>query len=164
MKHDLEGYREVILLVNSILKWDKPFYAGIIFGVVSISFSLLWYLNLSILTLVSLLCLIGILSEYAFPIVSKFIPKSDNWTGVQEKIFEDVCNEILTVKIKTCCFVKYLFVSKQEKTLMVSDILVSELVVNNAIEIMLSIYSTTSQLVLDLPFSPTSDASLTIYY
>lgn len=122
MKHDLEGYREVILLVNSILKWDKPFYAGVIFGVVSFSFLLLWYLNLSILTLVSLLCLIGILFEYAFPIISKFIPKSDNWTGVQEKIFEEVCSEILTMKIKACCFVKYLFVSKQEKTLMVSNI------------------------------------------
>lgn len=120
MKHDLEGYREIILIINSILKWDKPFYAGIVFGVVTFVHVLLWYMNLSILTLFSLICLISILSEFVIPLVSKFLPKSDNWSGAQEKSFENVCTEILHVQQFVGSLVKYLFLSKDEKTLKVS--------------------------------------------
>lgn len=125
MKHDLEGCREVILLINSVLKWEKPFYAGIVFGVVSFCFLIVWYLNLSTLTLISLVALTAILIEYGLPIATKFLIKSSNWTGVQEKAFEDICTEILCVNIKTVNVFKYLFVSKQEKTLMVSVFLYS---------------------------------------
>lgn len=120
MKHDLEGYREIILVINSVLKWDKPFYAGIVFAVVTFAYLLLWYLNLSILTLFSLICLTSILSEFAIPLVSKFIPKSDNWTGAQEKTFEEVCIDILNVRICVGGLIKYLFLSKDEKTLKAS--------------------------------------------
>lgn len=123
LKHDFEGFREIILVLSSVLKWEKKFYPGIIFGVISFLFLILWYLDLSLLTLVSVIGLIVILIDYGFPIVSKVIFKPENWTGVQEKSYEEVCDEILTVKLKVCGLTKHLCVSKEEKTIVVSKFL-----------------------------------------
>lgn len=120
LKHDLEEYRELILLLSSVLKWEKKFYPGVIFGAITFLFIILWYLNLSLLTLVSIIGLIGILIDYGYPIVSKIVFKPENWTGAQEKAYEEVCNEILAVKLKVCGVTKYACVPKEEKTIVVS--------------------------------------------
>ena len=38
MKRDLEGWREVLLPLTSLLKWDKPFYPAVIAGAVMFFF------------------------------------------------------------------------------------------------------------------------------
>lgn len=119
MKHGLEESREIILLLNSVLKWEKSFYPGITFGVISLAFLILWSLDLSLLTLVSLIALIGSVLDYVFPIISKAVFKPENWTGVKEKSFEDACNEILNIKSKACGLLKYLF-TNEEKNIVVS--------------------------------------------
>lgn len=120
LKHDFEGYRELILLLSSLLKWEKKFYPGIIFGAISFLFIILWYLDLSLLTLVSIVGLISILIDYGYPIVAKMVFKPENWTGAQEKAYEEVCNELLAIKIKVCGITKYASVPKEEKTIVVS--------------------------------------------
>lgn len=120
LKHDLEGFREIILVLSSVLKWEKKFYPGVIFGAITFLFLVLWYLSLSILTLVSLIGLIAIIIDYGFPIVSKVVFKPENWTGAQEKQYEEVCTELSTIKVKLCSFTKYLCVPKEEKTIVVS--------------------------------------------
>lgn len=120
LKHDLEGFREIVLLLSSVLKWEKKFYPGVIFGAISFLFLILWWLDLSLLTLVSVIGLIVILTDYGFPIVSKVIFKPENWTGVQEKAYEEVCEELSTVKVKVCGLTKHLCVPKEEKTIVVS--------------------------------------------
>jgi len=117
LKHDLEEYRELILLLSSVLKWEKKFYPGIIFGAITFLFIVLWYLNLSLLTLVSVIGLATILIDYGYPIVSKVVFKPENWTGAQEKEFEEVVNGLLSVKLKVCSFTKYASVPKEEKTI-----------------------------------------------
>lgn len=116
----MEQYRELILLLSSVLKWEKKFYPGVIFGAISFLFIILWYLNLSLLTLVSIIGLVSILIDYGYPIVSKIVFKPENWTGAQEKAYEEVCNELLAVKLKVCGFTKYACVPKEEKTIVVS--------------------------------------------
>lgn len=156
MKHNLECCRELILMLSSILKWDKSFYAGIVFGVISFAYLVLWYLNLSTLTLVSILGLFAVIFDYGFPIVSKFVFKSTTWTGVQEKAFEDVCAELLAIKLKLRGFVKYLFGSKEDKTIMVSSVLRRLKGFLNLNRIF-ACYSTTPQQVWAWPSPLTSD-------
>lgn len=117
----MEESREIILLLNSVLKWEKSFYPGVTFGVISLSFLILWSLDLSFLTLVSLVALIGSILNYAFPLISKALFKPENWTGAKEKLFEDVCSEIVSIKQKACGLLKYLF-TNEEKNIVVSRI------------------------------------------
>lgn len=106
--------------MSSVLKWEKKFYPGVIFGVISFLFVILWYVNLSLLTLVSVIGLIAVVVDYGFPIVSKMIFKPENWTGAQEKSYEEVCEELSNVKLKVCGLTKHLCVPKEEKTIVVS--------------------------------------------
>ncbi|CAD7091121.1 unnamed protein product [Hermetia illucens] len=118
LKHDLESWREVILHTNSLLKWDKKFYPGIIFAVISIFYLLLWYLDLSTLTLISLSLLVVTIIDYVFPLVSRIVFKTENWTGTQENKFEEICQELCATKIKLCSFYNYIFTAKEEKSTM----------------------------------------------
>lgn len=116
----MEEYREVLLLLSSVFKWEKKFYPGVIFGAITFLFIILWYLSLSLLTLVGVIGLVAILIDYGYPIISKIVFKPENWTGAQEKAYEEVVNEILSVKLKVCGFTKYACVPKEEKTIVVS--------------------------------------------
>lgn len=121
MKHDLEGNRELILHLNSILKWEKKFFPGLIFGFSTILFLVLWYLDLSLLTLVALIFLIASIGDVGFPVLSKFIFKPENWSGELEKQFEGVCGEICIAKIAICDAWSYVFASKEVKSPVVSN-------------------------------------------
>lgn len=116
LKHDLESFREIILFGNSILKWEKKFYPGVIFGIVSVVFLTLWYLDLSIITQIALTLLLTTLIDYLCPILSKLVFKADNWTGAHESKFEEVCNELCTTHIKLIAYFNYIFVTKEEKS------------------------------------------------
>lgn len=116
----MEEHRELLLLLSSVLKWEKKFYPGVIFGAISFLFLILWFLNLSLLTLVGVIGVVAVLIDYGYPVVSKIIFKPENWTGAQEKAYEEVVNEILAIKLKVCGFTKYACVPKEEKTIVVS--------------------------------------------
>lgn len=129
LKHDLEAWRELIVLTNSFLKWEKKFYPGVIFGVISLVFLILWYLDLSTLTLVSLIALCGAVFDYGYGILAHFLFHAENWTGSKENQFEEACNEICATKIKLCSWYTFLFTAKEKKSTMflivVSTVLLS---------------------------------------
>lgn len=129
VKHDVEDWREAILLVNSLLKWDKKYYAGIVFGAASIFFLTLWLMDMAILTLVALFALFVVLMDYLYPIVSKFIFKPENWTGIQEKAYDEVCTEICCIRTKLCAAWNCFFVTKEEKSTKYYIVTLSSLIV-----------------------------------
>lgn len=120
MKHDLEGCRELILHLNSVLKWEKKFYPGLIFGFSTILFLVLWYLDLSTMTMAALMLLIASVVDIGFPVLSKFIFKPENWTGEHEKQFEAVCGEVCVAKLAICNGIGFAFASKEAKSPVVS--------------------------------------------
>lgn len=116
----MEQSRELILLLSSVLKWEKKFYPGVIFGAITLLYLTLYYLNLSLLTLIGIIGVFAVIIDYGYPMVSKMLFNPENWTGTQEKAFEEVINEIVAIKLKVCGITKYACVPKEEKTLMVS--------------------------------------------
>lgn len=102
-----------------MLTWEKQYYAGVVFGSISVLYLTLWYLDLSLITLVSLLGLVSILMDYVFPTVSRLIFGSVNWDGDQEAKFEDVCSQVCTVKANLALWYEYLF--KERKSTVVSN-------------------------------------------
>ncbi|KAI8045543.1 ADP-ribosylation factor-like protein 6-interacting protein 1 [Drosophila gunungcola] len=109
LKHDLEPFRTAIVGAYGVLTWEKQYYAGVVFGAISVLYLVLWYLDLSLITLLSLLGLLGLILAYVFPTVSRLIFGSGNWDGDQEAKFEDVCGQLCTVKGSLVLSYEYLF-------------------------------------------------------
>lgn len=122
IKHDLEQWREIILHIDSVLKWEKKFYPAIIFGVNSILFLMIWYLDFSILTMAALTGFFVAQMDYVYPFVSKILFKPNNWTGVQEKKYEEICSELCLMQCKLCSIYSHMFSAKEEKSTMVCSL------------------------------------------
>lgn len=129
LKMQLETWREVILHGSSVLKWEKPIYPGIVAGIVTFYFLFLWYIDLSVLTLLSLSLLLVCVFDYASPMVFKLVFKPENWTGVQEKRFDEICREIFNAKVMINNFWISLKNAKEQKSTMFIVLVSSVLVI-----------------------------------
>ncbi|KAK3089184.1 hypothetical protein FSP39_001570, partial [Pinctada imbricata] len=97
LKRDLEGWREVLLPLNGLINWEKPYYPAIIVGLNTFLFALIWYFEPSVLTTFSLLGLAVSLIDFLVPIIGPNI--SAQWTVTQERHYEDICVRLLNAKI-----------------------------------------------------------------
>lgn len=105
---------------SGILKWEKSFYPGITCGVVTFLFLVLWWMNLSVLTTIALIALAICAGDYALPLLLKFVFKPENWTGVEEKRYEEVCKEIYNGKVQLWNLWVRFRMAKDQKSTMVS--------------------------------------------
>ncbi|XP_018006568.1 ADP-ribosylation factor-like protein 6-interacting protein 1 isoform X2 [Hyalella azteca] len=94
LRRQLESWREVLVVLHSLLVWDKPFYPAITASSVSIAFLLVWYLDPSVLTLVSLAGLTITLADFLVPQVVPLVVGGHSWTGEQERRYEVIVNSI----------------------------------------------------------------------
>jgi hypothetical protein len=116
VKHDLEQWRELLLILNGVLKWDQSFFPGVIFGVLTFLFIILWWLDLSTLTLIAFITMLITVLDYGYPLVSKFIFKPENWSGTQEKLYENIIQEIVDVKLCIEGSISSFFNSRSERS------------------------------------------------
>lgn len=119
LKHNLEKWREIILLLNSFLKWEQKYFAGVVAAVITFVFMLIWYLDLSFVTCIGLTGLIVTLFDYFYPKLSKMFFKSENWRGLQEKKFEEVTEEIFQCKNRFRAIYHFVFDAKSDKSTLV---------------------------------------------
>lgn len=122
LKHDLEGWREVIVHSSGVLKWEKNFYPGITCGAVTFLYLVLWWMDLSVLTTVALIALTICAGDFALPLLLKFVFKPENWTGAQEKKYDQCCVEIYNSKVQLCNLWIRFCNAKEQKSTMVSGI------------------------------------------
>lgn len=104
---------------SSVLNWEKSFYPGITCGIVTVLYVMLWWMQLSVLTTVALVALAICAGDYVLPLLLKFVFKPENWTGVQEKRYEEVCREIFNAKVQLCNLCTRFRVAKAQKSTMV---------------------------------------------
>lgn len=103
MKRDLEGWREVLLPLNGLINWDKPYHPAIIVGLNTFIFFLIWYFEPSILTTFSLIGLAVGLIDFLVPLIGQNLMAS-KWTGRDERQYEDICIRIMNAKTHFCNF------------------------------------------------------------
>uniref|UniRef100_A0A131YCB0 Adp ribosylation factor like 6 n=1 Tax=Rhipicephalus appendiculatus TaxID=34631 RepID=A0A131YCB0_RHIAP len=89
----LEGWREVVLPLHSVLLWSQPYYPGCIFGAITTVFVLLWYLEPSLLTTFSLIGMLACLLDYLVPLLLAQLCSPDKWTSQHERQLHDICLE-----------------------------------------------------------------------
>ncbi|XP_049780628.1 ADP-ribosylation factor-like protein 6-interacting protein 1 [Schistocerca cancellata] len=98
IKRDLEGWREVLIPLNSVLLWEKNWYPGMLFGITTTLFFLFWYLDPSVLTTISVVGLLTTLVDYLVPTLTASICHPDSWTGVKERQLEDICRSLASLQ------------------------------------------------------------------
>ncbi|XP_076289847.1 ADP-ribosylation factor-like 6 interacting protein 1 [Lasioglossum baleicum] len=94
LKRRMECWREVILPLNSILLWERSWYPGLIFGITSTIFFLIWMLEPAFLTIVSVSLLVLALIDYLVPPVTSFLCTPNGWTGQKEKKLNEICQNL----------------------------------------------------------------------
>lgn len=98
LKSNLQKYRSLIIPLNKILEWEQNFYPGVVIGVITFVFALVWYLEPSILTTV---CLIGIIlsaADFALPTLISHLFSSEEWSAVQEAQYDAICQRLVHAK------------------------------------------------------------------
>lgn len=121
LKRRLEGWREMVILINSILIWKKKWYPGLIVGITSTLFIILYTANPSVLTTVAICGLALTLFDYFVPLISSTMCPSDSWTTNKEKQLDLICQEIVTVYNKTIRTIVALNKMRNAKPIAVSD-------------------------------------------
>jgi len=115
LKRKLETWRELLLVLFSVLLWENPSFPLIIIAVLTSVFLFLWSSNLSVLTVVSLILMMATLSDYFVPqLSSKFCPP-EQWTAAKEKKFEKMCQSIIEVQGFLCQKVAAIHALKESK-------------------------------------------------
>lgn len=109
------------MILNGVLKWEQPFFPAVIGGVLTFVFIILWWIDLSLLTLVAFTLLLTTVLDYGYPFVSKFIFKAENWSGSQEKLYEQIINDIVDIKVCVSGSITSFFNSRAEKSTFVSS-------------------------------------------
>lgn len=98
LKKDLEAYREVMLPINRIIEWEQTYYPVILVAAITLIFSIIWYIEPSVLTSLCLLGLLACALDLALPAITDKFLRSAEWTVVQERQFEAICQRILNAK------------------------------------------------------------------
>ncbi|EDW83902.1 uncharacterized protein Dwil_GK13434 [Drosophila willistoni] len=109
LKHDLEPFRTAIVSAYGLLIWEKQYYPGLVFAGISVMYLMLWYLDLPLITLLSLLALMTMILDFVFPTISRLLFSGVNWDGEQEAKFEEVCSQMNCVKTNLVEWYEYLF-------------------------------------------------------
>jgi len=91
VKAKLQPWREITLLVNQLLLWEKPFFPAVIAGVTTFLYLVLYCMDLSNLTLFPLLGVLILVADFGVPFVTPKVFDPAKWTSSQEQEFEKIC-------------------------------------------------------------------------
>ncbi|XP_054006667.1 ADP-ribosylation factor-like protein 6-interacting protein 1 [Hylaeus anthracinus] len=94
LKRKMECWREVILPLNSILLWERSWDPGLILGITSTIFFLIWVLEPALLTIISVSLLVLALIDYLVTPLASFLCTVNSWTGQKEKKLNEICQNL----------------------------------------------------------------------
>ncbi|KAG8432971.1 hypothetical protein GDO86_017296 [Hymenochirus boettgeri] len=115
LEERFQGWGEVILVADRIIRWEKPWFPAAIMGVISFLFLMIYYLDPSVLSGVSCFVMCLCLADYLVPILAPRIFGSKIWTTEQQQRFHEICSNLVKTQRRVIGWWKRLFVLKEEK-------------------------------------------------
>jgi hypothetical protein len=98
LKRSIEGWREIVVLMDSVLSWEKEWYPAVTSGTLSVLFLLIWTQDPNMLTLLSMVGLVATLLDYAVPrIQAKLFPET-SWSPEKERKLETICQDLVFMR------------------------------------------------------------------
>ncbi|GCB81581.1 hypothetical protein scyTo_0022808, partial [Scyliorhinus torazame] len=119
LEEHLEGWGEVMLAADRILRWEKPWFPAIMMLVVSVVFLLIYWLDPSVLTGVSCAIMMICLADYLVPTIASKMFGSNKWTTEQQQRFHEICSNLVKTQRRIVGWWRRLFALKEEKPKMV---------------------------------------------
>uniref|UniRef100_A0A8C9TPY3 ADP-ribosylation factor-like 6 interacting protein 1 n=1 Tax=Scleropages formosus TaxID=113540 RepID=A0A8C9TPY3_SCLFO len=115
LEEQLQGWGEVILAADQVLRWEKPWFPGALIGAVTVLFTMVYYLDPSVLTGVSCSVMALCLADYLVPILAPKIFGSSKWTTEQQQRFHEICGNLVKLQRRMVGWWKRIFALKEEK-------------------------------------------------
>jgi len=95
IKQSLDSWREVAVILYSVITWEQDWYPGLTAGVVTVIYLLIHWLSPSLITLVSIIGLVITLLDYLVPMISDMVLPRSNWDEVKNKKLDTVAKFII---------------------------------------------------------------------
>ncbi|XP_025858962.2 ADP-ribosylation factor-like protein 6-interacting protein 1 [Vulpes vulpes] len=115
LEEQLQGWGEVMLMADKVLRWERAWFPPAIMGVVSLLFLTIYYLDPSVLSGVSCFVMFLCLADYLVPILAPRIFGSNKWTTEQQQRFHEICSNLVKTRRRAVGWWKRLFTLKEEK-------------------------------------------------
>uniref|UniRef100_A0A2K5Z4X6 ADP ribosylation factor like GTPase 6 interacting protein 1 n=1 Tax=Mandrillus leucophaeus TaxID=9568 RepID=A0A2K5Z4X6_MANLE len=107
LEEQLQGWGEVMLMADKVLRWERAWFPPAIICVVSLVFLIIYYLDPSVLSGVSCFVMFLYLADYLVPIVAPRIFGSNKWTTEQQQKFHDICSNLVKTRRRTVGWWKF---------------------------------------------------------
>ena len=151
-KTSLRGWKEIIVRLHSCMIWSQPHDCPVIVLSVSLVFVLVWLLNASVLTTLSVIGFVITVSDYAVPIVCSNFVDPSLWTEREDKVYDTVCEELATLTFLLMSMYNQWRQMKETKPKQYSFVLLTSLLmlayIGNTINNLLLLYLVTMSIVL----------------
>ncbi|KAJ8384005.1 hypothetical protein AAFF_G00212490 [Aldrovandia affinis] len=129
LEEQLQGWGEVILAGDQVLRWERPWFPAALVGATTLLFTLIYYLDPSVLTGVSCAVMILCLADYLVPTLAPRVFGSNKWTTEQQQRFHEICGNLVRTQRSVGAWWTRLFTLKEEKPKMYFLSVISSLVV-----------------------------------
>ncbi|TNM97091.1 ADP-ribosylation factor-like protein 6-interacting protein 1 isoform X1 [Takifugu flavidus] len=129
LEEQLQGWGEVILAGDRVVRWEKPWFPGALMGGTSVLFLLIYYLDPSVLTGLSCSIMLICLADYLVPTLAPRVFGSNKWTTEQQQRFHDICGNLVKTKRRVVGWWNRLCAVKEEKPKMYFASVISSLLV-----------------------------------
>lgn len=104
----LTRWREVVIILDSILSWEKDWYPAVTAGFLTIFYLTLYGVSPSMLTLISTIGFLFTLLDYLGPKLIDQMFSPHLWTGEKEKRLENVCRSGVNLSLLiSSCFTSF---------------------------------------------------------
>uniref|UniRef100_A0A2K6D9H3 ADP ribosylation factor like GTPase 6 interacting protein 1 n=1 Tax=Macaca nemestrina TaxID=9545 RepID=A0A2K6D9H3_MACNE len=107
LEEQLQGWGEVMLMADKVLRWERAWFPPAIICVVSLVFLIIYYLDPSVVSGVSCFVMFLYLADYLVPIVAPRIFGSNKWTTEQQQKFHDICSNLVKTRCRTVGWWKF---------------------------------------------------------
>nr|XP_020443589.1 ADP-ribosylation factor-like protein 6-interacting protein 1 [Monopterus albus] len=111
----LQGWGEVILVGDRVLRWEKLWFPGALIGATTVLFLLIYYLDPSVLTGLSCTVMLVCLAHYLVPTLAPRVFGSNKWTTEQQQHFHEICGNLVKTQHRAVGWWKRFGTLKEER-------------------------------------------------
>lgn len=94
LKKDLNDWKFILLPLNNLLEWEHKFDPLVIIVIVSTIFGIIMSWSPSVLTTISVFCIIALVFDFAVPIITQQLFKTTEWTLSSDAKYTRICERI----------------------------------------------------------------------
>ncbi|XP_061416272.1 ADP-ribosylation factor-like protein 6-interacting protein 1 [Lethenteron reissneri] len=115
LEEQLQGWGEALLATDRVLRWEKPYYPALVVSATTLIFLVIYWLDPSVLTGLSIVVMLVCLADYLIPTLTAKFLSSKQWTTEQQQRFHEICSSLVKARLSVAHWGHQLLALKEEK-------------------------------------------------